>query len=393
MFRNELKLSATSSLIVTADNRDASTGEAVLRTEGGILLPGGHLQLAASPPAISPVDETGDHYFAVFRALSKILVPGYFVDFSDADVLKVSTHLLKNQTVYPNHWRDVERWVGTVSESAWNEKSDPAGIDILLRISKKHNERIVDGLKEGAIHSGSVGVRYAWKKSHEEEDRDWYFWDMLGQEVNGEIVRLIVTRIYGYDEYSLVYQGGDPYAKNSTHPLNTVHKFSISTHQNSSKPGEDPRQQEDDVAQISLTIDGPTSQKLGMPDWKNKTIKDAADFERFVSETADRVEQLERQNEELKGLAEIGQESIKAERLSAEKFYRLVTGDDEVEESQLEFLQHGDIAHVRNLLGSYKKLAEKMHPLNDEGSRRSSLSTGKDEPRSEVANINDYRMG
>lgn len=53
--------------------------------------------------------EDEQYYYPKFRALSKNVVEGYWLDFTQGDVLKNSTEKIVNQTVYPNHWRDIER--------------------------------------------------------------------------------------------------------------------------------------------------------------------------------------------------------------------------------------------------------------------------------------------
>ena len=58
-----------------------------------------------------------------------------------------------------------------------------------------------------AIHSASVTVLFEFDFSHPDLVEEGRFWQLLGEEVEGEIVRLIVTTILGYWEISLVFQG------------------------------------------------------------------------------------------------------------------------------------------------------------------------------------------
>ena len=97
------------------------------------------------------------------------------------------------------------------AKSWWDDSVNiPPGINVTLGINKKWNEKIIDGIKEGAVHSTSVDVFFDFTKSHPNLDG---FWFHLGENIDGSIVRLIVTRIFSYGEISLVWQGADIYAK------------------------------------------------------------------------------------------------------------------------------------------------------------------------------------
>jgi hypothetical protein len=59
------------------------------------------------------VPRSQDYILVNFRAISKTLIDGYFLDFTVGDVLKESTPLLLGQTVYPNHdFMDISNWLG-----------------------------------------------------------------------------------------------------------------------------------------------------------------------------------------------------------------------------------------------------------------------------------------
>lgn len=153
-------------------------------------------------------DET--HLFVPFRALSTIIIPDRWVDFAKPGVLKGGAKYLLGQTIYTNHKHDVNGWVGVVAKALFNETSNPNGIDSMLKVNKKWNERLIDGVKEGAIHSVSVDVFFDYEKSHKDlED----FWWLLGEKVEGDVVRIIATKIRSFSEISFVWQGADPTAK------------------------------------------------------------------------------------------------------------------------------------------------------------------------------------
>jgi hypothetical protein len=161
-----------------------------------------------------------DYIFPLFRALSATTVEGYWLDYSKPGVLQAAVPLLQNQTVYADHvyWH-VADWVGVVQESTWDAKGEQSGgtpgINAKLKIDWKKNPWIARGLMmtPPAIHSVSVTVLFEYDFSHPELVEQGRFWDLLGEEVEGQIVRLIVTKILGFWELSLVFQGADTQAK------------------------------------------------------------------------------------------------------------------------------------------------------------------------------------
>lgn len=167
---------------------------------------------------ITPKDS--DYIYPLFRALSQGIVEGYWIDYSKPGVLEASVPLLQGQTVYTDHfyWR-VENWVGSVNNAFWDAKGEKSGgvpgINTELKIDAILNPKIARGLlmKPPAIHSVSVTVVFEFEFSHPQLVEERRFWNLLGEEVDGEIVRLIVTKIVDYYEISLVYQGADRLAK------------------------------------------------------------------------------------------------------------------------------------------------------------------------------------
>ncbi len=154
-----------------------------------------------------------DYLYARYRALSKALIPYRFIDFSKGNVLKRSTKMLRGRTIYPNHLHQVEAWLGTVINTEFDESTEPAGIDAEVKIYAYKNLDITQGLlvDPPAINSVSVNVQFQWEKSHDLDDYE--FFSLLGTEVEGEVVRAIVTLIEDYGEISLVWAGADPTAK------------------------------------------------------------------------------------------------------------------------------------------------------------------------------------
>jgi hypothetical protein len=182
---------------------------------------------AQSIEQVLPKDS--DYIYPLFRALSKAIIPGYWVDFSRDGVLEKAVPLFLGQTVYKNHgesvgiWGsrqfDVEKWLGSVSQAVWDPKGDKvggvSGVNVEMKIDALMNPRIARGLlmKPPAIHSCSETVLFDYDYSHPELVEQERFWRMLGEEVEGEIVRFIVTEIVSLHELSLVFQGADQIAK------------------------------------------------------------------------------------------------------------------------------------------------------------------------------------
>lgn len=174
-----------------------------------------------TPDDFSEVDpQEADYIYPLFRALSAEIVGGYWLDFSEPNVVKDAAPLLYGQTIYTNHrFYDVERWIGAVNASVWDAKGERTegvpGINVELKIDWKVAPRIARGLlmKPPAIHSVSATLEFEWRASHPELLEKRIFWSSLGEEIDGEIVRIIVTKILSFWELSLVFQGADRRAK------------------------------------------------------------------------------------------------------------------------------------------------------------------------------------
>lgn len=164
----------------------------------------------------------GDYISVNFRALSKVIVPGHWIDWTKDNVLQDATPLFKGATVYANHdFFDINGWLGSVANAAWDETGAVAGgtpgVNCQYKIDALMNPRIARGLlmSPPAIHSTSMTVLFEFEYSHPEmaAENKWKFIDNLGENIDGEIVRFIVTKIVEIWEASLVFQGADRLAK------------------------------------------------------------------------------------------------------------------------------------------------------------------------------------
>ncbi|MGE3468650.1 MAG: hypothetical protein AB7J13_17160 [Pyrinomonadaceae bacterium] len=162
--------------------------------------------------------EEADFIYVPFRALSKTLISGHCLDLTTGDVLRDATELLRGATIYPNHDQfDINNALGVVADVNWDEddtagKGAP-GINALYKIDALLNPRIARLLLIKAIHSTSLTILFEFDFSHPELVEQNRFWDLLGEEVDGSIVRLIITKIIDFWEASLVHQGADRMAK------------------------------------------------------------------------------------------------------------------------------------------------------------------------------------
>jgi hypothetical protein len=152
-----------------------------------------------------------DFIRAEFRALSKIILPMRFFDFTKGNVLKNATKLLQGVTFYPDHRAQVENWLGIVEKTWWDEEGSPQGINAAVKIDAFANPKITRGILAGALGRVSTTIWFLWEKSHDLDDRE--FINLLGSDLDGEIVRFIVNKITGFGEFSLVWYGADPHAK------------------------------------------------------------------------------------------------------------------------------------------------------------------------------------
>jgi len=170
------------------------------------------LQADGEKPFIDSIEpQESDFILVDFRAISKSILPDYWLNFTKGDVLKNSLGMYKNKPVFLNHRKEVGKEVGVVIEERWDETGNPEGINTRFKIDAVANPRTARSLlsKPPLIGSDSISFHFDWEKSH--PDLDGYeFWENLGRKVDGELVTIDVTEMLRILEVSLVYAGGDP---------------------------------------------------------------------------------------------------------------------------------------------------------------------------------------
>ncbi|MCW5959274.1 MAG: hypothetical protein KIS76_03875 [Pyrinomonadaceae bacterium] len=166
--------------------------------------------------------ELGDERYVYrdFRALSQVFLQSRGLDFSRPGVLEKSVDLLKGKTIYANHdFRDIDNWRGVIAEAVWDAGGANAGgvpgINVRTKVDAFLNYRTACGLmmEPPAINAASVTVFSEVEFSHPALVQSGDFWRKFLEEVDGEIVRLIATRIIEFWEMSFVFMGEDRLAR------------------------------------------------------------------------------------------------------------------------------------------------------------------------------------
>lgn len=313
----------------------------------------------------------GDEEFvrARFRALSKILIEDYWLDFRKGDVLKKSVSLLNKQTVYADHEVSIHNWVGVVENTLWDEKSDPPGIDADIMVDATENKKIARGLtiEPPAIHSGSVNTNFLWSKSHPDLE-GWDFWWNLGLNIDDEIVRIIVDEILSYGEFSLVWQGADPFAKRK---LSAVL-------QSLRKEG-------------GVTMEG-TNEKVQQLEKKLEELK------KENEKTQEDNTALVKEKEELVKNAELGKKYIEDLKTEIESLYRLLKGEAADDDYIEKMIKSGSVESLQILKKDFEdSLKDEIfltcpHCGKEVKGIRSSLEKPVQEEKIDEAEAKNYKV-
>lgn len=171
-------------------------------------------------PASEILPKPEELYYLTMRAISQKVVECYSIDYTRPGVLEASVPLLNGQRICKDHeYWEVEDAIGAIVSAEWDSAGTNSngvpGINARFFIDSKIAPGIVRRLAYPvpAIHSCSVTVGFEWEPSHLDLLEEGDFWRLLGREVEGQVVRLIVTKILFYRELSLVWAGADTDAK------------------------------------------------------------------------------------------------------------------------------------------------------------------------------------
>lgn len=160
--------------------------------------------------------QDGDYIHVPFRALSACPVQGGIIDFGyrNGQALKAAVGLFNGLTIFKDHDHTVDGWCGLTSGAYWDEITPgvPHGVNFMLDVDVKADPKVARGLLSGALNAGSVTIKFDFEQSHPDMERDEFFMH-LGDTVDGQVVRALVTEVIQCWEYSVVWQGADKFAK------------------------------------------------------------------------------------------------------------------------------------------------------------------------------------
>ncbi len=326
----------------------------------GCLQPGvkGHFNFATGEGAPENGGLNPEEFLVTpWRILSAAVTPYRFFDFTRPGVLREAVEMFAGVTLYTNHYADVENWKGFVQSPTWDETNTPPGINAELVIDKTVDARLARGVEIKALRSASVTIWFEYERSHPELKN---FYDYLGEEVDGEVVRFVVTRIVRAAEVSIVWEGEDPFAK------------SLAAPGGSTKTGlEVPTEKGDDNMKVYAAL----AARLGIAEGTELTLEELDARITVV---------IDGKTAELAGLkadAALGQQLLKETRETAMTRYKALKG----EKSQQAFVDgvilKADLSTARALLAEYDAALEEAAPLTCEKcggtlSRRSSHAGG-----------------
>lgn len=309
-----------------------------------------------------------------WRILSMAVTPYRFFDFTEPGVLKAATLLFDGLTLYANHNADVNAWKGFVQSPSWDEANEPAGINALFVIDKTVDANLARGVEIKALRSASVTIWFEYKRSHPELRN---FYDQLGEEVDGQVVRFVITKITQAGEVSIVWEGEDPFAK-------------------SLAAGGAPEK-----TNTGLVPNGGTEVKIKLSELMAKRLGLVVDQEVDQTELEAKIEialkALDDQVLTLKPAAALGQQVLTETRERAATLYKAVKGEQFKQTFVTGVIEKADLDTARALVEEYQASFEKNVPLacpkcGEKLSRRSSLETDGGEKGAGHKRPEDYKV-
>jgi hypothetical protein len=340
-------------------------------------------------PSAQSIVETEEYLEMPFRILSEVNVESHSLDLTRKGVLKSAKALFKTR-VLKDHNSSIDSIIGSVESVKWSESNGdtPAGVDGVIRVYKKLSGSVVEKLKLSLIDSVSAGIIFSYEKSHPEMDF-WEFLFSLGETVDGEVVRFIVTEILDVIEVSLVYRGADPYAirlSNIFFENKVSEKVDLKTEE---ILGGDMKLNK--AQAIVLNLSDSEISKLGLDKSESVDI-DQTYFDLLVGKLSvveREKKDLERKIVEQEKFAQLGRKHEELVRAEALKNYRALRLEEQ-DEKIVELLEKSDLSFVESLNSEYKKELAKKHPLV-EGSRQSSEDSDLAEKVKE--DVEEYKVG
>jgi hypothetical protein len=338
-------------LFIDLDNQ---TGFCLLRSSGVRI----NLESPSLDTQLNKVIETDDSLIVPFRMLSKSIIEGHWLDFSGDGVLEKGVDKFNNVTIYTDHKPSVNNWVG-VATNARFVFGKPDGVNADFKIDKIKEPMIARGLKlePPAIKSCSVGIYFNAEKSHPNL-KNYEFYNRLGEEFDGSLVRYVVKEVLEVSEVSLVYAGADPHAKKLFKGW-SIEEMDLDKKLNS--------------VLVLFGLDMSTDFDLNLKSIETVVKTLQSENKRLESSVKD----LETKLESSKKFVELGMANEREIREQALKNYRafaLETPDEKI----VQLLEKGELGVVKSLGLDYKQRLEERHRLNANGNRQSSVVAGRD---------------
>lgn len=313
--------------------------------------------------------DPAEYFACMARLLSAAITPYRKFDFiTRPGVLQDAVPLFDGLTLYANHWADVESWKGFIKAPVWDDQNTPHGINAMVVLDRIVDPKLARGVETKALRSFSVTIWFDFEKSHPNLAN---FWDRLGEEVDGEIVRLIVTRIINAGEVSVVWEGEDPYAKS----------FEAG--------GDTPEQttEEDTTMKLSAA----TLALLAIPAGTELT-EDL--LEAKIGET---LTGLKTKVAELEPAATLGRQILTETRTTAATLYKAAKGEKFQQAFIDGVIEKADLATARALCTEYEAEVEKTVPLacpkcGEKLARRSSRESDPETFATDGKRVEDYKV-
>lgn len=363
---------------------------------------------------LKPTD--ADYIQVPIRALSATAVQGGIMDFGhkDGKALREAVPLFNNLTIFKDHDWSVDNWLGKTSDAYWDgaDGDTPAGVNMMLNVDTKADPKAARGLLSGALDSGSVTVKFDYEQSHPKMKLDEFF-NKLGEEVDGETVRALVTKITRLMEYSVVWQGADAYAKviGDDGKIYVPGQASNSLKHKTGKQentmdwsklaallglnlGESVTQETFEAAVKAQNINATALAEAQVKVTEAQTALTVAQTELSASKTqvteltasvtklttdlatsTTQATTLQNKVTELTPMADLGRTSLTEVRTEALRLYNLVEAD-KATEAMRALINGAELSVARSFVTSYKDRAEQVAPLKCTACGSSSLSRG-----------------
>ncbi|KXZ27179.1 hypothetical protein AYB33_18105 [Leptospira santarosai] len=360
-------------------------GSVVLRSSGLVLSKNANLSAGTKDNPSSPELPYAEFQF---RMLSKTLIDGYWIDFTKDTVLKDAIKLFETK-IFKDHVTNVENSIGVVINPTWNSEKGNEGIDATYRIFRKFGDSIIGRLETDppVLDSTSVGVQYTYEKSHPGLD---FFYSNLGREIDGQIVRFIITKILAVPEASIVYAGADPNAKRLS-----LNHFEES----SSKPGEENPQEENMKIKLKVFESlGVALEPFGLEKQGDEVEISAEKFEVVLKQAGSKISSLESTLSvyagltdlekfpagfdhktnvaKLKELLEEPKKILEAIRNEALRLYRVFAKDKE-KSAIVSMIENADLEQAKALAEQYGAKLEEIFPEREDESGGKTRASGK----------------